>query len=65
MLGPTRISLITYVMPIVGIVLGVLVLDETIDSARVVGTAIILGGVGAGEQPPRVAHALSPERGGR
>ena len=45
-MGPTRISLITYVMPIVGIVLGVLVLDESIDLRTIVGTAIILGGVG-------------------
>jgi drug/metabolite transporter (DMT)-like permease len=45
-LGPTRISLITYVMPIVGIVLGILVLNETIDLRTVIGTAIILAGVG-------------------
>jgi len=45
-LGATRMSLITYVMPIVGIVLGVLVLDETLDLRTIVGTAIILGGVG-------------------
>ncbi len=45
-LGPTRMSLITYVMPIVGIVLGVLVLDETIDARTIAGTAIILAGVG-------------------
>ncbi len=45
-MGPTRISLITYVMPIVGIVLGLVVLDETIDLNTIVGTAIILAGVG-------------------
>jgi drug/metabolite transporter (DMT)-like permease len=45
-MGPTRISLITYVMPIVGIVLGLLVLNETIDLRTIVGTAIILAGVG-------------------
>ena len=45
-LGPTRLSLITYVMPIVGIVLGVAVLSETIDARTLIGTAIILGGVG-------------------
>jgi drug/metabolite transporter (DMT)-like permease len=45
-LGATRMSLITYLMPIVGIVLGVLVLNETIDIRTVVGTAIILAGVG-------------------
>lgn len=45
-LGATRISLITYVMPIVGIVAGVLVLNETIDIRTVLGAAIILAGVG-------------------
>jgi drug/metabolite transporter (DMT)-like permease len=45
-LGPTRLSLITYIMPIVGIVLGLLVLSETIDIRTVVGAAIILAGVG-------------------
>ncbi len=45
-LGPTRLSLITYVMPIVGIVLGVVVLSESIDVRTLLGTAIILGGVG-------------------
>jgi drug/metabolite transporter (DMT)-like permease len=45
-LGPTRLSLITYVMPIVGIVLGFAVLGETIDLQTLLGTAIILGGVG-------------------
>jgi drug/metabolite transporter (DMT)-like permease len=45
-LGPTRMSLITYVMPIVGIVLGMLVLNETIDLRTIAGTAVILAGVG-------------------
>ncbi len=45
-LGATRMSLITYIMPIVGIVLGVLVLSEAIDLRTVVGTGIILAGVG-------------------
>ncbi len=45
-LGPTRMSLITYLMPIVGIVLGVLVLGETIDLRTLAGTGIILAGVG-------------------
>jgi drug/metabolite transporter (DMT)-like permease len=45
-LGATRMSLITYVMPVVGIVMGVLVLSESIDLRTVLGTAIILAGVG-------------------
>ena len=45
-LGPTRLSLITYVMPIVAIALGVAIRGEVIDGQTVVGTAIVLGGVG-------------------
>ena len=45
-LGPTRLSLITYLMPIVAIVLGFLVLGEVIDLQTFVGTAVILTGVG-------------------
>ncbi len=45
-MGPTRLSMITYVMPIVGIVLGFIVLGEALDLQTLVGTAIILGGVG-------------------
>ena len=45
-LGPTRMSLITYVMPIIGIVLGVIVLKEQIDVRTIAGTAIIFAGVG-------------------
>ena len=45
-MGPTRVSLITYVMPIVGIVLGFLVLGERLEPQTFIGAAIILGGVG-------------------
>lgn len=44
--GSTRTSLVAYLLPIVGIVLGYLVLDETIDARIGLGTALIIGGVG-------------------
>lgn len=44
--GSTRSSLVAYLLPIVGIVAGALVLGETIDAKIVVGTALIVGGVG-------------------
>jgi drug/metabolite transporter (DMT)-like permease len=44
-LGPTRLSLITYLMPIVGVSLGVVVLRETVDGRVFVAAALILGGV--------------------
>lgn len=44
--GPTRTSLTTYLMPIVGIVLGVAFADETVDSRVLFGTALVIAGVG-------------------
>jgi drug/metabolite transporter (DMT)-like permease len=42
--GPSRASVITYVNPLVAVVLGVLVLDERVGSSSVVGLLAILGG---------------------
>lgn len=44
--GVTRTSLVTYVMPIVGIALGVVILRETIDGQVIAGTALVIGGIG-------------------
>jgi drug/metabolite transporter (DMT)-like permease len=43
--GPTRTSTVAYLLPVVGIVLGALVLDEVIDARIVLGTGLIIGGV--------------------
>ncbi len=43
--GATRTSLVTYVIPIVGITLGVVVLGEQLHPAEIVGSALIVGGV--------------------
>ena len=43
--GVYRTSLITYAMPVVGIFLGVLVLEETIDLQTLAGTAMVIGGI--------------------
>lgn len=43
--GATRTSLVAYVLPIVGIALGFLVLQEAIDARMILGTALIIGGV--------------------
>jgi drug/metabolite transporter (DMT)-like permease len=43
--GPTRTSLVAYLLPVVGIVLGAVVLDETVDARILLGTALIVGGV--------------------
>lgn len=44
--GATRASLVTYLMPPVGLALGALVLDEPIDARLVIGALLIVAGVG-------------------
>jgi drug/metabolite transporter (DMT)-like permease len=44
--GATRTTLIAYVIPPVGIALGFLVLDEPIDARIILGTALVVAGVG-------------------
>ena len=43
--GATRTSLVAYVMPVVGLVLGAVVLHEAIDARLVIGTALIIAGI--------------------
>jgi drug/metabolite transporter (DMT)-like permease len=43
--GATRTTAVAYLLPVVGIVLGVLVVGETIDLRIIAGTALIIGGV--------------------
>jgi drug/metabolite transporter (DMT)-like permease len=45
--GATRTSLVTYVLPVFGIMLGAIFLDEVIGWNMVVGLALILAGIGA------------------
>jgi drug/metabolite transporter (DMT)-like permease len=52
--GPSRAAVITYVNPLVAVVLGVLVLDERLGAVSVVGLLAILGGswLSTGGRPP-------------
>ena len=43
--GATRTALVAYLLPVVGIILGVLVLQETLSLPMLVGTALIIGGI--------------------
>jgi drug/metabolite transporter (DMT)-like permease len=43
--GATRTTLVAYLLPVVGIVLGFLVLHEAIDLRIVLGTGLVIGGV--------------------
>jgi drug/metabolite transporter (DMT)-like permease len=44
--GATRTSLVAYLLPIWGLVLGAIVLSEPIDARLVVGTALVIAGIG-------------------
>jgi drug/metabolite transporter (DMT)-like permease len=44
--GATRTTLVAYLLPVVGIVLGYLVLDEPVDGRLIIGTALVISGVG-------------------
>lgn len=43
--GATRTTLVSYLMPVVGIALGAGVLHEAIDSRLLLGTALVIGGI--------------------
>ena len=49
--GSTRSSMVAYLLPVVGIVLGFLVLNETIDARVLLGTALVVGGVALVNSP--------------
>jgi drug/metabolite transporter (DMT)-like permease len=43
--GPTRASLVAYLLPVVAVILGVVVLGESVDAFFLAGAALIVGGV--------------------
>jgi drug/metabolite transporter (DMT)-like permease len=49
--GATRTTLVAYLIPVVGIVLGYLVLAEPVDGRIIVGTALVIAGVGLVNSP--------------
>ncbi len=44
--GATRTTLVSYLIPVVGIVLGYLVLQEPVDASLIVGTGLVIAGIG-------------------
>jgi drug/metabolite transporter (DMT)-like permease len=44
--GATRTSLVAYLLPVVGIALGVVVAGETVDPGMIGGTLLVIGGIG-------------------
>ena len=60
--GPTRTVMVTYVMPIVGVLLGVTFLNEPLDWKLGLGTILVASGVWAvNRRPHRAAPASVPE----
>jgi len=45
-LGAARTSMVTYVIPVVGLVLGAIFLAEQLDVRLLIGAAMILGSIG-------------------
>jgi drug/metabolite transporter (DMT)-like permease len=43
--GPTRASLVTYVIPVVAVTLGFLILDERLRPVELLGAALVISGV--------------------
>ena len=50
--------LVTYALPVMGIALGVIVLDERLHAEELAGTALVLDGAGAGQAPGGGARVL-------
>jgi drug/metabolite transporter (DMT)-like permease len=60
--GATRTALVAYLLPVVGIVLGFLVLQEPVDATLLLGTGLVIGGVAIvnGRWGRRRLFALTP-----
>jgi drug/metabolite transporter (DMT)-like permease len=52
-LGAGRASLVTYVFPVVGLLLGIVFLNEILDWHLVVGSALVVGGIAVINRPVR------------
>jgi drug/metabolite transporter (DMT)-like permease len=53
-IGATRASLVTYIIPVVAVVVGILVLDEPFEARLLVGGALTVAGIAAVNHKPRV-----------
>lgn len=60
-LGPTRASLVTYLVPLVAVTVGVVVLDEAFHLRVVAGGALIVAGIALTSTRRRRGAALVPE----
>jgi drug/metabolite transporter (DMT)-like permease len=53
-IGATKASLVTYIIPVVAVVVGILVLDEPFEARLLVGGALTVAGIAAVNHKPRV-----------
>ena len=58
--GATVASTVTYLLPVIAIILGVLVLNETITAITLAGIALVLAGVALTRRRPRRGRKPSP-----
>lgn len=61
--GATRTSLVAYLLPVVGVTLGAIVLQERIDLRFLIGTGLVVGGIAVVNARRRVGTV--PDLGGR
>jgi drug/metabolite transporter (DMT)-like permease len=52
-LGATKASLVTYIIPVVAVIVGILVLDEPFEARLLVGGALTIAGIAAVNSKPR------------
>jgi len=60
--GPTRASTVTYITPVVGVALGMLVLGESLSWNEPVGAAIVFLGILLAQDRLRLGRASAPHR---
>lgn len=58
--GPTRISMVTYMFPVVGVALGVLLLNERLDISLIVGALLVLASLLIVNRRPVVIQQPQP-----
>lgn len=54
--GSTRTSVVTYTMPVIGVILGIVFLGETLSLSLILGVALVLTGIGFVNWRPRRAE---------
>ena len=59
--GPTRASLVTYVFPVEGVVLGIIFLSEPLTWNMIVGSLLVVSGIAVVNRKPRVKTEVKPE----